>query len=299
MRFLYGKHYGPDRAARWTDLFDVVIVGSCKPAFLLDKRRALYRVIPNAAAAADAPPPVDGILTNTKGVEDVPSRNPREYLAQGKIFQEGNWTHLHGMLDIVVGSQVLYVGDHMYSDILRSKRELGWRTMLVIPELEHEVNVMLHESPHLSQLNELRILRDELDEWVDRLHSQADAAITDNDSDSDSESPRALALATELRTARADSAAVKTRLALATKAYHHAYHPIWGQLFKTGYQHSRFAAQVEDYACLYAARVTNLARVSPEMHFRCMDDALPHDRIEESPIRRIFRRRMGGNEGIV
>ena len=27
--------------------------------------------------------------------------------------------------------QVLYVGDHIYGDILRSKKTLGWRTMLV------------------------------------------------------------------------------------------------------------------------------------------------------------------------
>ena len=28
----------------------------------------------------------------------------------------------------------------MYSDILRSKRTLGWRTLLIVPELEHEVS---------------------------------------------------------------------------------------------------------------------------------------------------------------
>ena len=31
----------------------------------------------------------------------------------------------------------------MYSDILRSKRTLGWRTVLIVPELQHEV----HENP--------------------------------------------------------------------------------------------------------------------------------------------------------
>lgn len=29
----------------------------------------------------------------------------------------------------------------MFSDILRSKRTLGWRTCLIIPELEHELAV--------------------------------------------------------------------------------------------------------------------------------------------------------------
>ena len=37
--------------------------------------------------------------------------------------------------------QVLYVGDHIYGDILRSKKTLGWRTMLVVPELESELRI--------------------------------------------------------------------------------------------------------------------------------------------------------------
>ena len=41
--------------------------------------------------------------------------------------------------------QVLYVGDHIYGDILRSKKTLGWRTMLVVPELETELEIQV---PH-------------------------------------------------------------------------------------------------------------------------------------------------------
>ncbi len=36
---------------------------------------------------------------------------------------------------------MLYVGDHIYGDILRSKKTLGWRTMLVVPELESELRI--------------------------------------------------------------------------------------------------------------------------------------------------------------
>ena len=41
----------------------------------------------------------------------------------------------------VATAQVLYVGDHIYGDILRSKKTLGWRTMLVVPELESELRI--------------------------------------------------------------------------------------------------------------------------------------------------------------
>lgn len=56
------------------------------------------------------------------------------------MFQGGNWKYLLEMLELTSGDNVMYVGDHMYSDILRSKRSLGWRTCLVIPELPEEVD---------------------------------------------------------------------------------------------------------------------------------------------------------------
>ena len=43
------------------------------------------------------------------------------------------------MLEVGSGSEVLYVGDHMYGDMIRSKRSLGWRTTLIVPEVEPEL----------------------------------------------------------------------------------------------------------------------------------------------------------------
>lgn len=36
-----------------------------------------------------------------------------------KVYQGGHWQDLHKMLEISFGDKILYVGDHMYSDILR------------------------------------------------------------------------------------------------------------------------------------------------------------------------------------
>jgi hypothetical protein len=45
----------------------------------------------------------------------------------------------------------MYVGDHMFSDVIRGKRSLGWRTALVVPELAHEVSAMhIHTHAHRS-----------------------------------------------------------------------------------------------------------------------------------------------------
>ena len=39
------------------------------------------------------------------------------------------------------GKDVLYCGDHIFGDILKSKKIRGWRTFLVVPELNSELHV--------------------------------------------------------------------------------------------------------------------------------------------------------------
>lgn len=41
----------------------------------------------------------------------------------------------------VKGKEILYVGDHIFGDILKSKKRQGWKTFLVIPELTKELQV--------------------------------------------------------------------------------------------------------------------------------------------------------------
>lgn len=41
----------------------------------------------------------------------------------------------------VKGKDILYVGDHIFGDILKSKKRQGWKTFLVVPELTKELNV--------------------------------------------------------------------------------------------------------------------------------------------------------------
>ena len=110
-------------------------------------------------------------------------------LAAGKVFQGGNWNHLHRMLRLRTGSQLLYVGDHMYSDILRSKRTLGWRTVLIVPELLHEVNTLENGAEQRHYLTQLRASRAEVDRELRRVQLkrlqllQSVQAAQENESD--------------------------------------------------------------------------------------------------------------------
>lgn len=46
----------------------------------------------------------------------------------------------------VKGKDILYIGDHIFGDILKSKKRQGWRTFLVVPELAKELHVWTEKS---------------------------------------------------------------------------------------------------------------------------------------------------------
>merc|ERR1711871_791788 len=66
------------------------------------------------------------------------------------------------------------------------------------------------------------------------------------------------------------------QLSEAVEAYHRGFHQDWGQLFKAGHQNSRWAQQVQEYACLYTSHATNF--LFRNTWFRPLEDLMPHDR---------------------
>ncbi|CAM9384432.1 unnamed protein product, partial [Hapterophycus canaliculatus] len=149
------------------------------------------------------------------------------------VFQGGNWLHLHDLLSLSSGDQLLYVGDHMFADILRSKRTLGWRTCLIVPELESEMNAN-RENRELRcacrsaamEVNMLRTLQYDLDSKLDDVRLQA---MKDGP-----ESPSAV----ELAELEEEQVQLKSLLRDDGLLLHSKFHPDWGQLFKSGYQDS-------------------------------------------------------------
>ncbi|GIY73039.1 hypothetical protein CEXT_43121, partial [Caerostris extrusa] len=57
----------------------------------------------------------------------------------------------------VYSGDVLYVGDHIYGDILKSKKTRGWRTFLVVPELQREVHVWTNKCDLFNRLQDLDV----------------------------------------------------------------------------------------------------------------------------------------------
>jgi len=241
----------------WLDLFDVVIVGSCKPAFLLDPYLNLYRIQTE-----------NGSLLNTDGLYEMQMLGEfgvHKFLEQGKVFQGGNWQHLQAMLEAKAGEEILYVGDHLYSDVLRSKRTLGWRTCLIIPELELDMKTYYENRKLAQNITELRKLQDEMNEYADTLRNENE--------------PIPEEVNKILKDLEYDDTVIKDRLREMAKQYHEAFHPMWGQIFRAGYQDSRFAFYVQNYACIYMSKASNLGLISMERSLRTSGEMLPHDKL--------------------
>tara|TARA_B110001452_G_scaffold240804_1_gene222585 strand:- start:10 stop:1581 length:1572 start_codon:yes stop_codon:yes gene_type:complete len=250
MKFLLGES--------WTDHFDLVISGARKPGFLLDSYLPLFLVRE------------DNSLEN---VEIGSAFEPKTLLAQSKVFQGGNWNHLHRLLGLTSGANLMYVGDHMYSDILRSKRTLGWRTVLIIPELDHEVEQMEIAEERRRDYETLRDSRAEMQKDLE-IHSLRQLQLKIDGAEGDELDE----LQTQTEALSAQIAEMNDELSASIQDWHEDFHPVWGAMLKAGHQNSKWAQQVETYACLYTSRVTNLAYTMPDTRFRVYSDMMPHDR---------------------
>eukprot|EP00612_Vaucheria_litorea_P007260 CAMPEP_0171480788 /NCGR_PEP_ID=MMETSP0946-20130122/6305_1 /TAXON_ID=109269 /ORGANISM="Vaucheria litorea, Strain CCMP2940" /LENGTH=377 /DNA_ID=CAMNT_0012012129 /DNA_START=244 /DNA_END=1377 /DNA_ORIENTATION=- len=262
MNFLYKEGGGRIKGeSSWLDLFDVIIVGSCKPNFILQSNSALFRV--NTAT---------NTLTNV--IDEEVSMD--HFLNESKVFQGGNWTHLHKIMKLSSGDRLLYVGDHMYSDILRSKRSLGWRTCLIVPELENEIKTHKDHKGMRKYVNELRARQYDLDEYTDQLRLQ----ILREENGAKAEH-----LNKELDTRMVELNFIKRTLSEEGKKFHKMFHTYWGQLFKSGYQDSLFSQQVSSYACLYTSKASNLVSMSCSRSFRPAPDLSVFDQLLDNSER--------------
>ncbi|GJM96782.1 hypothetical protein PR202_ga13648 [Eleusine coracana subsp. coracana] len=255
----YTSDVGSGLNHKWLEYFDVIITGSSKPGFFHDDNRAgLFEVEPDS-----------GKLLNADIQIGSPRSSHQHSKSLQKVYQGGNVGHLHRLLSIASSSQILYVGDHIYGDILRSKKVLGWRTMLVIPELEHEVKLLSESKATRKELRHLRMERDAIEDRVHRLEwSLKFEDLAENQRENLlSERDNLLQKREHVR-----------RLHQETQRQHHQkFHNVWGQLMKTGFQNSRFAHQVERFACLYSSQVTNFGLYSPNKYYRPSEDYMPHE----------------------
>jgi HAD superfamily 5'-nucleotidase-like hydrolase len=244
----------------WRNYFDVVVVSAGKPEFFTEEHPFIE---------LDA----EGIPLTKAG--EGPFQRGRVYSGGNiKTFQERARAS---------GDRVLFVGDHIYGDMLRSRKSSNWRTAMILQELEHEVATHDHLLPELGRLDhldaELRHLDSELNERQTKMRSLQKLAGTADAPARGHGLPAAKrAVKDEIERARRDLRAVLAQHRTLEAEIDHAFNPFWGPLFREGYEISKFGEQVEAYACVYTSRVSNFRFYSPMQYFRGPRDRMPHER---------------------
>nr|WP_228530516.1 MULTISPECIES: HAD-IG family 5'-nucleotidase [Myxococcaceae] len=246
----------------WRNYFDFVVTQASKPGFFTQQRPFLE---------------LDDSTEEGRVVGEAKS------LERGKVYQGGNLVQFE-QLSGFTGDSVLYVGDHIFGDILRSKKSSLWRTCMIVQEIEDEISYTEARTDEISRLSELEHLRARLDDEVSvrkALLNTLDRRLERVPDLSEEERAR---LEAERREAKHELEHLRRSLRSATDAadvlerdVEEGFNPYWGLLFKEGNENSRFGEQVEAYACLYTSRVSNFLHYSPTHYFRSPRELMPHE----------------------
>jgi len=225
-------HLVGGRRGSWEELFDLVICSAGKPSYF---------------------------VSGGSGEPVTPDLDPRIPNRAGHCFMGGDSFFLEQKLGCR-GDSLLYFGDHTYGDILRSKKSVGWRTAMIVPEVEAEVEAL---RPLRGRWQELAAVEDRLEDLiVEQDHLLAIGGDT-------------AARIAELEQEVADSLGRRARLQRTLKA---AFNPHWESVFREGRAASRFGRQTMEFACIYTSRVSNFLNYPHDKFFARPVEVLPHER---------------------
>lgn len=251
----------------WRSYFDIVIVAGSKPAFFTERHPFLE--------------------IDTNGNVKGPHHGP---FSRGRIYQGGN-IHEFEAYAGVRGDHVLYIGDHIYGDMLRAKKSSVWRTAMILQELEAELTAVEQNHERIQRLEHLERQTVRIDSEISyqqmllkSLQKLADGGGLGEAGHhvGPTWSPATVEAAKHeakrrLDELRAAMKAASEELARLDVEVDRAFNPYWGAIFREGTENSRFGEQVEDYACVYTSRVSNFLAYSPLRYFRSPRDHMPHE----------------------
>ncbi|XP_014100422.1 5'-nucleotidase domain-containing protein 3 isoform X1 [Bactrocera oleae] len=213
---------------KWREHFDVIVVQARKPKFFTDDSRPI-RLYDE---------------TTNSHVWDRVSK-----LEKGKIYYEGTVKQLQDLTGWR-GHNVLYFGDHPYSDLADVTLEHGWRTGAIINELTHEIET----------LNNVNFKRNA--NWLQML-TQLIEEIQDYECE-----PAQICL--EKWQAERDMLRNQTKM---------VFNKQFGSVFRTYHNPTYFSRRLFRFADIYTSDITNLANYSVSHTFYPRRGVMPHEYI--------------------
>lgn len=254
MSYAFDRFLGAGRG--WRALFDLVIVSARKPAFFTERMPA-FEILDDAGRLWPASGPLEA----------------------GKCYVGGHARLVETSLG-VPGEELLYVGDHVFSDVNVSKSLNRWRTCLVLRDLEAEIDALEAFKPSQRALTAMMEEKERLEHRysVRRLavlRAEAEGGGGQGkDGRRGHELPR---LRAQMRELRAELVALDERIAPLAKAGSELHNRRWGLLLRTGNDKSHLARQIERHADVYTSRVSNFLLATPFVYLRSPRGSLPHD----------------------
>nr|ACG28698.1 5-nucleotidase [Zea mays]ACG30586.1 5-nucleotidase [Zea mays] len=238
----------------WRDLFEMVIVSARKPEFF-QLSHPLYEVVTD-----------DGLM------------RPCFKVNSGGLYSGGSAQMVEKSLDIH-GDEILYVGDHIYTDVSQSKVHLRWRTALICRELEDEFNALVKSHDQKEKLVTLiqqkEIVGDLFNQLRLALQRRSNSrpaqtlAATCMDDQELTESMQKLLIVMQ----RLDE-----KIGPMLEADGELFNKRWGWLSRAGlWDKSHLTRQIEKYADIYTSRVSNFLHYTPFMYFQSQEQTLAHD----------------------
>lgn len=223
----------------WSELFEFVITSAQKPRFFFDNLKFL-RV--NVA---------DGTMTNTDGP------------IQPGVYQGGCASIFTRDLGLE-GDDILYIGDHIYGDIVRLKKDCNWRTAMVIEDLAEEVRKYSDVAPLQRQINELMTKKEPLEAEHVRLISESIEQGQERDE-------------ARIQPLQQEMGELDRQIADLIRRYQANFNKYWGEVMRAGNEESYFAHQTERFACIYMAKIADLLECSPRTYFRAPRRPMAHE----------------------
>ncbi len=222
----------------WQELFEIVVVSAQKPRFFFDNLNFLKVN------------PVDGSMVNYG-----------DPLTNG-VYQGGSADAFTKDFSLP-GDEILYIGDHIYGDILRLKKDCGWRTAMVIEELAHEVDQNRKSEPVNREIEVLMRTKEPLEEQLTEIMTKKIEVKNFDENKVD-----------QLQTRISE---IDGQISTLIRQQQGMYNPHWGPLMRSGNEESYFAHQVDRYACVYMAKLGDLLELSPRTYFRAPRRPLAHE----------------------
>ncbi|CAD5111208.1 DgyrCDS540 [Dimorphilus gyrociliatus] len=210
---------------KWTEYFDYIVVDARKPLFF--NEGTVLRQIDTDTGRLSL-----GVHTGQ--------------IRPGCIYSGGCCDIFSKMIG-AKGKDVLYIGDHIFGDILKSKKIRGWRTFLVIPELGAELHVWTAKKELYNEIQNF-------DYRLADLYKDLDSATT--------EKPDIRKIQTAMK-----EVALEMDLA----------YGLLGSLFRSGSRQTFFASQVIRYADLYASTFLNLLQYPFSYFFKAAPMLMSHE----------------------